>query len=114
MCVSINGKDTICHGFLHDPLNGFRSTKTTSMSSNFDLFVIIVIMNSSSSTITLICFILLKWQVWGEENILLKSSTMVETQYLTFDMAQYGLARDLFSSMSHSSFVARFHFYFSF
>jgi hypothetical protein len=42
---------------------------------------------------------LLKWQVRGQEDSLLTSSTTVETQYLTFDMAQYGPKGGVFSSM---------------
>jgi hypothetical protein len=42
---------------------------------------------------------LLKWQVRGQENSLLMSSATVETQYLNFDMAQYGPDGGVFSSM---------------
>lgn len=42
---------------------------------------------------------LLKWQVRGQENPLLISSATVETQYLTFDMVQYGPNGGVFSSM---------------
>jgi hypothetical protein len=42
----------------------------------------------------------LKWQVRGQENSLFISSATVETQYLTFDMAQYGPHGGVFSSKS--------------
>ena len=40
----------------------------------------------------------LKWQVRGQEESVLISSATVETQYLTFDMAQYGPDGGIFSS----------------
>ncbi len=58
----------------------------------------IVVMDSSSIFI-FICLMLLKWQVRGQEDSLLMTSATVETQYLTFDMAQYGPGGGVFSSM---------------
>ena len=58
------------------------------MSSYFVLFVIIVM--DSSSIFVFIVLILFKWHVHGQENILPIISDTVETQYLTFDMSQYG------------------------
>ena len=68
------------------------------MSSNFVLLVIVIM--DSSSTIIFTCLMLLKWQVYGQEDSLLQSSSIVETQYLTFDMTHYGLRGGVFSSMS--------------
>jgi hypothetical protein len=53
----------------------------------------------SSSIFIFICLMLLKWQVRGQEDSLLMTSATVETQYLTFDMAQYGPGGGVFSSM---------------
>ena len=67
------------------------------MSSSFVLFVIVVM--DSSSTVIFICLMFLKWQVRGQEDTLIMTSATVETQYLTFDMAQHGTAGGVFSSM---------------
>lgn len=67
------------------------------MSSNSVLLVIFIM--DSSFIITLIGLILLKWQVRGQEDSLLKSLATIETQYLTFDMAHYGPDGGVFSSM---------------
>jgi len=67
------------------------------MSSSFVLLVIVVM--DSSSIFIFICLMLLKWQVRGQEDSLLMTSANVETQYLTFDMAQYGPDGGVFSSM---------------
>jgi hypothetical protein len=53
----------------------------------------------SSSIFIFICLMLLKWQVRGQEDSLLMTSATVETQYLIFDMAQYGPGGGVFSSM---------------
>lgn len=98
MCVSVNRKDTNYHQLQHDTLNVFRSTKTTSMSSSFVLLVIVVM--DSSTIFIFICLMFLKWQVRGQENSLFISSATIETQYLTFDMAQYGPHGGVFSSKS--------------
>ena len=102
LCVSVKPVDTNSSQLLHDTLNAFRSTTTTStsMSSSFVLLVIVV-MDSSSSTIVFVCLMLLKWSVHGEDELLLPSSPVlptVETQYLTFDMSQYGPDGGVFSS----------------
>ncbi len=95
--MSVDGKDTNHHQFHYDTLNGFRSTKTTNMSSSFVLLVIVVM--DSSYTIIFICLMLLKWQVRGQEDSLVLSSDTVEPEYLTFDMSQYGPDGGVFSSM---------------
>ena len=103
MCVSINGKDTnSLHLFSNDLLNGFRSTKTTNMSSSNCALLVIVIMNFSS-TVLFICLIFLKWQVRGQDDSGQHSSLTVETQYLRFDMSQYGQDGGVFSSKYLSS-----------
>ncbi|CAF4254638.1 unnamed protein product [Rotaria socialis] len=66
------------------------------MSSSSVLLVIVIM--DSSSIIIFICLMLLKWQVRGQEDSLLMSSATIETQYLTFDMAQYGPNGGVFSS----------------
>ena len=58
----------------------------------------IVVMHSSS-TVIFICLMFLKWQVRGQEESFVMSSTTVETQYMVFDMAKYGPDGGVFSSM---------------
>ncbi|UJR30088.1 hypothetical protein I4U23_017629 [Adineta vaga] len=65
-------------------------------SSNYVLLVIIIM--DFSSTVLFICLIFFKCQVRGQENSALQSSLTVETQYLTFDMSQYGQDGGVFSS----------------
>ncbi len=45
--------------------------------------------------------ILLNWYIQCQEDSSLISSATVETQYLTFNMAQYGPDGGVFSSMSN-------------
>jgi hypothetical protein len=59
---------------------------------------VIVVMDSSPIVI-FICLMFLKWQVRGQEDSLPIPSATVETQYLTFDMTQYGPDGGIFSSM---------------
>ena len=67
------------------------------MSSTVVLLVIVVM--DSSTRLLLLAFVLLfKWHVYGQDDSLLKQSVSVETQYLTFDMAQYGPEGGTFSS----------------
>ncbi|CAF1387450.1 unnamed protein product [Adineta ricciae] len=51
-----------------------------------------------SSTVLFICLIFLKWQVRGQDDSGQHSSLTVETQYLRFDMSQYGQDGGVFSS----------------
>ena len=73
------------------------------MWSRFGLPVIVVM--HSASVIGFLSLLLLKWQVLSQEEIPVVPSVMVETQYLTFDMSQYGVDGGVFSSMyKHLSF----------
>jgi hypothetical protein len=71
-------------------------TTTTNMSSSFVVFVI-AIMDSSLLT-ALFCLLLVKWHVRCQEDAPISSLATVETQYLTFDMSQYGLDGGVFVS----------------
>ena len=66
------------------------------MSSSVVLLVIVVM--DSSTRLLFVFVLLLKWQAYGQDDSLLKPSVSVETQYLTFDMAQYGPEGGTFSS----------------
>lgn len=67
------------------------------MSSFFVLFVIVIM--DSSSIFIFIYLIFVKWQVHGQESLLPITSGTVETQYLNFNMSQYGPDGGAFSSM---------------
>ena len=76
---------------------------TAIMRSRFGLSVIVVM--HSASVIGFLSLLLLKWQVLSQEEVPVVPSIMVETQYLTFEMSQYGVDGGVFSSKyRHSSF----------